>query len=414
MNKKLISALLSVVTAAGGIGVFAAENNAGEISPAPAEQAAEEPWIGASMSGTDMVIDDVEGGSVVITGYDDDGRLVYAKGYDVSEDKTVTLPGDILGYELKMYNISTGEILEVHISGGDPSAPTAAPSATETPAPTATPDPSATEAPEETPEPDETPKPQETYNPNVFPEVYGEASVAVNAFAVVEKVSSSVQDSEQGFTIEYLCQGSENSVWLDRDVLIVSAPDSQNGVIGSDVSALKRGDVVYLNRAFGGEIKEVALLYRPLSSDIVNSSEDYGTNFEELFSVNGTAVGGYSGWGVASYGSEIPSSGTYFAFGVSARRDGGTLYLLNKSGDANGAIELSLPEDVVAYRCDMTDTIGIDSIRMSQITSSIPTSTWEDAYGSDDSVIELDDTDYDYVLARVVDGTVMDIILYTY
>lgn len=405
MNKKLISALLSLSMIAGGIGVLAAENNAGEISPAPIQQGMEEPWIGASMSGTDMVIDDVEGDSVVITGYDDDGKLVYAQGCDVSEDGTVTLSKDILGYDLKMYSVLTGEIFEVHISGGDPAA-------SATPSPTATP--SATATPEATEEPDATQAPTSTYNPNEFPDSYGEASVAVNAFSVIEQVSSTMNGSEQGYTIDYYYQGSEQSVWLENDIEIVSAPDSQNGVIGSDVSALKRGDVVYLNRAFGGEIKEVALLYRPLSSDIVNSSEDYGTNFEELFSVNGTAVGGYSGWGVASYGSEIPSSGTYFAFGVSARRDGGTLYLLNKSGDANDAIELSLPEDVVAYRCDMTDTIGIDSIRMSQITSSIPTSTWEDAYGSDDSVIELDDTDYDYVLARVVDGTVMDIILYTY
>lgn len=405
MNKKLISALLSLSMIAGGIGVLAAENNAGEISPAPIQQGMEEPWIGASMSGTDMVIDDVEGDSVVITGYDDDGKLVYAQGCDVSEDGTVTLSKDILGYDLKMYSVLTGEIFEVHISGGDPAA-------SATPSPTATP--SATATPEATEEPDATQAPTSTYNPNEFPDSYGEASVAVNAFSVIEQVSSTMNGSEQGYTIDYYYQGSEQSVWLENDIEIVSAPDSQNGVIGSDVSALKRGDVVYLNRAFGGEIKEVALLYRPLSSDIVNSSEDYGTNFEKLFSVNGTAVGGYSGWGVASYGSEIPSSGTYFAFGVSARRDGGTLYLLNKSGDANGAIELSLPEDVVAYRCDMTDTIGIDSIRMSQITSSIPTSTWEDAYGSDDSVIELDDTDYDYVLARVVDGTVMDIILYTY
>lgn len=405
MNKKLISALLSLSMIAGGIGVLAAENNAGEISPAPIQQGMEEPWIGASMNGTDVVIDDVEGGSVVITGYDDDGKLVYAQGCDVSEDGTVTLSKDILGYDLKMYSVLTGEIFEVHISGGDPAA-------SATPSPTATP--SATATPEATEEPDATQAPTSTYNPNEFPDSYGEASVAVNAFSVIEQVSSTMNGSEQGYTIDYYYQGSEQSVWLENDIEIVSAPDSQNGVIGSDVSALKRGDVVYLNREFGGEIKEVALLYRPLSGDIVNSSEDYGTNFEKLFSVNGTAVGGYSGWGVASYGSEIPNSGTYFAFGVSARRDGGTLYLLNKSGDANDAIELSLPEDVIAYRCDMTDTIGIDSIRMSQITSSIPTSTWEDAYGSDDSVIELDDTDYDYVLARVVDGTVMDIILYTY
>ena len=414
MNKKLISALLSVVTAAGGIGVFAAENNAGEISPAPIQQGMEEPWIGASMNGTDAVIDDVEGGSVVITGYDDDGRLVYAKGYDVSEDKTVTLPGDILGYELKMYNISTGEILEVHIGGGDPGAPTAAPSATETPASTATPDPSATEAPEKTPEPDETPKPQETYNPNVFPEVYGEASVAVNAFAVVEKVSSSVQDSEQGFTIEYLCQGSENSVWLDRDVLIVSAPDSQNALVGEELSALKRGDVVYFNREFGGRIKEAALLYRPSSRDVINSSDDFGTDFEKLFSVNGSAVGGYSGWKVAGYGKEVPSNGTYFAFGIAAKRDGNTLYLLNASGDTNDAIELGMPEDVIAYECDMRNTAGVDSIRLSGIRPSIANSVWENAYGSDDSVIELDDTEYNYAFARIVDGTVMDIVVYTY
>ena len=397
MNKKLISALLSLSMIAGGIGVLAAEDTAGSASARAS--------VTGEMSGADVILRDIDSDNIVLAGYDDEGKLVYADGFEVADDGTVTVPNTVIEYDLRAYNTRYDIVSDVEISEAEPTA-TPDPSATATPTPTAT--------PEATEEPDATQAPTSTYNPNEFPDSYGEASVAVNAFSVIEQVSSTMNGSEQGYTIDYYYQGSEQSVWLENDIEIVSAPDSQNGVIGSDVSALKRGDVVYLNRAFGGEIKEVALLYRPLSSDIVNSSEDYGTNFEELFSVNGTAVGGYSGWGVASYGSEIPSSGTYFAFGVSARRDGGTLYLLNKSGDANGAIELSLPEDVVAYRCDMTDTIGIDSIRMSQITSSIPTSTWEDAYGSDDSVIELDDTDYDYVLARVVDGTVMDIILYTY
>ena len=397
MNKKLISALLSLSMIAGGIGVLAAEDTAGSASARAS--------VTGEMSGADVILRDIDSDNIVLAGYDEAGKLVYAQGFEVADDGTVTVPNTVLEYDLRAYNTRYSIVLDVEISEAEPTA-TPDPSATATPTPTAT--------PEATEEPDATQAPTSTYNPNEFPDSYGEASVAVNAFSVIEQVSSTMNGSEQGYTIDYYYQGSEQSVWLENDIEIVSAPDSQNGVIGSDVSALKRGDVVYLNREFGGEIKEVALLYRPLSSDIVNSSEDYGTNFEELFSVNGTAVGGYSGWGVASYGSEIPSSGTYFAFGVSARRDGGTLYLLNKSGDANGAIELSLPEDVVAYRCDMTDTIGIDSIRMSQITSSIPTSTWEDAYGSDDSVIELDDTDYDYVLARVVDGTVMDIILYTY
>ncbi len=397
MNKKLISALLSLSMIAGGIGVLAAEDTAGSASARAS--------ITGEMSGADVILRDIDSDNIVLAGYDDEGKLVYADGFEVADDGTVTVPNTVLEYDLRAYNTRYSIVLDVEISEAEPTA-TPDPSATATPAPTAT--------PEATEEPDATQAPTSTYNPNEFPDSYGEASVAVNAFSVIEQVSSTMNGSEQGYTIDYYYQGSEQSVWLENDIEIVSAPDSQNTLIGENVSALKRGDVVYLNRAFGGEIKEVALLYRPLSSDIVNSSEDYGTNFEELFSVNGTAVGGYSGWGVASYGSEIPSSGTYFAFGVSARRDGGTLYLLNKSGDANDAIELSLPEDVVAYRCDMTDTIGIDSIRMSQITSSIPTSTWEDAYGSDDSVIELDDTDYDYVLARVVDGTVMDIILYTY
>lgn len=397
MNKKLISALLSLSMIAGGIGVLAAEDTAGSASARAS--------VTGEMSGADVILRDIDSDNIVLAGYDEAGKLVYAQGFEVADDGTVTVPNTVLEYDLRAYNTRYDTVSDVEISESEPTA-TPDPSATATPAPTAT--------PEATEDPDATQAPTSTYNPNEFPDSYGEASVAVNAFSVIEQVSNTMNGSEQGYTIDYYYQGSEHSVWLESDIEIVSAPDSQNGVIGSDVSALKRGDVVYLNREFGGEIKEVALLYRPLSGDIVNGSEDYGTNFEKLFSVNGTAVGGYSGWGVASYGSEIPNSGTYFAFGITARRDGETLYLLNKSGDANDAIELSLPEDVIAYRCDMTKTTGIDSIRLAQITSSIPNSVWEDAYGSDDSIIELDDTEYDYVLARVVDGTVMDIILYTY
>lgn len=410
MNRKFIAALAAVCIASCGIGVFAAENS--EISPAPAEQTAEEPWIGASMSGTDMVIDDVEGDSVVITGYDDDGKLVYAQGCDVSEDGTVTLSKDILGYDLKMYSVLTGEIFEVHISGGDPAAPTATPSATAAPSPTATP--SATATPDPADEPDTTAKPQSTYNPNIFPDVYEKTVNAVNAFSVIEQTASTVRDSEQGYTIDYMFQGEERSDWFDTDVTIVSAPDAYNSLIGSDLSVLRRGDVVYFNKSFSGEIVEAALLFRPASSDIVNGSEDYGDGFKELFTVNGTAVGGYSGWKPLSFGGSVPNSGNYYAFGIIGRRAGETLYLMDGTGDTNKSIELTVPENVIAYKCNMNNTMGIEPIRLAGISSVIASSLWDKAYGTDDSVIELDRDGYNYALARVVDGTVMDIIVYTY
>lgn len=419
MNRKFIAALAAVCIASCGIGVFAAEDNAGEISPTPIQQGMEEPWIGASMSGTDMVIDDVEGDSVVITGYDDDGKLVYAQGCDVSEDGTVTLSKDILGYDLKMYSVLTGEIFEVHISGGDPAAsatpsPTATPSATAAPSPTATPDPSATATPDPADEPDTTAKPQSTYNPNIFPDVYEKTVNAVNAFSVIEQTASTVRDSEQGYTIDYMFQGEERSDWFDTDVTIVSAPDAYNSLIGSDLSVLRRGDVVYFNKSFSGEIVEAALLFRPASSDIVNGSEDYGDGFKELFTVNGTAVGGYSGWKPLSFGGSVPNSGNYYAFGIIGRRAGETLYLIDGTGDTNKSIELTVPENVIAYKCNMNNTMGIEPIRLAGISSVIASSLWDKAYGTDDSVIELDRDGYNYALARVVDGTVMDIIVYTY
>lgn len=396
MNKKLISALLAIGVLASSIGVFAEGILIGE-------------------SGTDeIVFDGITSEYVIFNGYDDDGKLAYSQSFK-AEDGRITIPSEVADeYKLRAYDVDSGEIMSVKYDDSSSTDSTATPVPTATPDPSATATPAPTATPEATDEPNATQNPESTYNPNVFPDSYGEASVAVNAFSVVEQVSNTMNGSEQGYTVDYYYHGEKHSVWLENDIQIVSAPDSENALIGSNVSALKRGDVIYINRAFGGEIKEIALLYRPLSKDIVNSTDDYGTNFEKLFSVNGVAVGGYSGWGVVNYGSQVPSKGTYYAFGVSARRDGGTLYLLNKSGNTDDAIELSLPEDVVAYKCDMTKTTGIDSIRMGQIVSSIPSSIWDDAYGSDEPVIELDDTEYDYVLARVVDGTVMDIILYTY
>ena len=392
MYKKFISTLLSVAIIASTTAVFADTINE-EIST-----------LTGVTSGTDVVFNHVDGSTLILNGYNNNGELVYSTTQAVT-DKTVTVPNEILNYELRAYSPGTGVVKNVSIATGESPAPTSAPTAS--PAPTE--EPATTEEPEETPKVTPTPGP---YNPNEFPAVYEKAINAYYAFAVIEEVSTEAYESEIGTRIKYYYQGEECSDWLSDEVEILSSPDTNPELTGAKLTSLKRGDVVFFNRRINGTIKELAVVYRPAKSDILSSTEDYGTNFEKLFTYNGV-VTGYSQWKVQPYGTKANSDGTYYAFGLVGKRDKTTLYLLNKSGNVDNTIELTMSEDTPVYICDMELTKGIETSKSTAIASCVPNSIWDKAEGSDTKAIDLSEVSHDYALARIVDGTVMDIVVYT-
>ena len=73
MNKKLISALLSLSMIAGGIGVLAAEDTAGSASARAS--------VTGEMSGADVILRDIDSDNIVLAGYDEAGKLVCGRRY---------------------------------------------------------------------------------------------------------------------------------------------------------------------------------------------------------------------------------------------------------------------------------------------------------------------------------------------
>lgn len=269
-----------------------------------------------------------------------------------------------------------------------------------------------TPSPEETPKPEATPTPDTQYNPNVYPEeIYDSALDAYYAFGMVEKVSTIADDGgEELYEVEYACQGEMRTERVSGDVEIVSAPDAASYAIGQSAAILKRGDIIYPDRKINGEIKTLSLLYRPLEKDIVNSSIDYGQSFEQLFSDSGS-VGGYTPWSVLKYGEKAKSGKgvIQYAFGVSAYKTGNTLYLINKSGDVDNAIEIDMKDKAAVYVCDFNSRVGVEIGSISAIGSNISKKEFN-AGGK----VSLEDGGYSYVLVRLIDGTATDIAYYQY
>ncbi len=375
MNKKLISALLSASMLFGSA-VFAAAPISGELSDGV------------------ITFSGVKDGVFVINGYNDEGKLSYSQNF-TAKDGVFTVPGDVLKYDLTAYSVKDKEVVQVAV--GTTAQPTETPAPIETPAPTPS-----------TPTPSPAP-----YDPNKFPAVYENAANAIYAFAVIDKVSTEMDNSEEGYRVDYYYQGTKHSDWIGNDIEIVTAPDSAQSLKGAKLTSLKRGDVVFLNRRMDGSIKEIAAIYQAQSRDIINNTEDFGPNFQKLFSVQGKAVAGYSGWGVQSYGQPIASKGTQYAFGVIGRRENTVLYLLNKTGKINSAINLPLADDAMVYICNMQNTQGITVSKPSGIAASIPNVMWNKALEDSDPTITFDKSGYNYALARIVDGTVMDIVVYS-
>ena len=406
MKKNLFAVLLTASILICGAAAFAdteevPANEAGTevVTPIPQEQGEGViPTLMGKEENEKIVFD--YSGDLIFAGYsNDESKLLYASGVCKPTDGKITLDKENLYTVMRAYDIKNNLIFDVLFK---------IPEATVTPVPTVTPAPTASAEPTTVP----TASPSATYNPNEFPDVYEKDVNAIQAFAVVESVTQVSVDSQTESKITYWYQGKQQSDTLSDDVNIVAAPENAQNLVNASLSSLKRGDVVYFNRNLSGKINEIAVIYQIQNSDIVNNTADFGASFEKLFSING-GVGGYSGWTVAKYGQEPAKKGTQYAFGVIARRDNNNVYLLNKTGDTNSSILVDVAENAMVYKCNMTLKSGIELTRATSIISTISNKAWNDAYGTENSIISLNDSGYNYMLARIVDGTATDVVIYT-
>lgn len=399
----LVASILSCGAAAladiGEATVSSQESGAAAVTPIPQIQSdGGVPTLMGKEENEKIIFD--YSGDLIFAGYsNDENELLYASGVCKPTDGKITLDKENLYTVMRAYDVKNNLIFDVTFEAPEPD---------KTPAPTVTPAPSASAQPTAAP----TASPSATYNPNEFPEVYEKAVNAIQAFAVIESVTQVSVDSQTESKVTYWYQGKQRSDILGDDVSIVSAPQNAQNLVNASLSSLKRGDVVYFDRNMSGTIKKAAVIYQIQKSDIVNNTTDFGASFENLFSING-GVGGYSGWTVAQYGQKLADKGTQYAFGVIAKRDSNNVYLLNKTGNTDNSILVEVAENAMVYKCNMTLNSGIELTKATGITSTISNKAWSDAEGAANPIISLKDSGYNYMLARIVDGTATDVVIYT-
>ncbi len=329
---------------------------------------------------------------VIIMCYDDSGALVYSglywDTYTVSD-----IPEEYRDMKKKAYIVDAGELTDITELPDD---------AAETPAPSPTETPSATEAPSATEEPSPTEAAQTKY-----PSIYEKGLDAIYAPAVVDEVELTTNSSEEEiYSVKALMRGEEMTIPIETDIEIQSAPEAYGYLAGQNADVLERGDVICVTTNVAGDrIKTLDLLFRPAEEDIITGGNDYGTNFERLFTSDGKTAGQ---WTAMKYGEKASSDRYQYAFGVVGKKSGGALTLINAGADIDEAIEVSLQSDTIVYLCD-TDgkEYSLEIGGAGDISTSIPASKLNNGE------LVLDDTyAYNYALVRVVDGIATDIVVY--
>jgi hypothetical protein len=327
----------------------------------------------------------------VVSCYDDGGKLVYSGMYTPSDGKiTADIPEDYVGMQKRVYIEDSNEVLALEEAQEETPMPSKTPESSESPVPTSSP--SASPAPERTP----------------YPSIYPSESDAVRAFMVCEKVSYTQNaDNEPAFLVEAFYQGEKVEVMVDSDAVITSAPQRYLYLSGQDASALKKGDVFRLTYNLAKtHVTRIDFIFRPDIKTLAYDSENYGDNFEDLFSYNG-GVGGMTNWTVAKYGQKNTAKYQY-AFGIIVDKTPNYIALMNKEGKTEDMMEIDVEDGTIVYTCDVSEKYDIKSTSISGVTKTyIPSSLLEE------EKIEWDSSyNYSYALVRIIDDVATDIVVF--
>lgn len=236
--------------------------------------------------------------------------------------------------------------------------------------------------------------------------VYPSEKDARNAFAVCLDVSSVYVDGEDMYCIEAMYQGKKTEFVVSPDVEIMSAPENNLDLSSPNASALENGDIFRVSyNVPRTEISRLDLIYRPDNHNIALDNVDYGVNFEKLFAYNNN-VGGLKNQWVAKYGGNNSEKYLY-AFGIVADKTKNGIMLMNKSGDTDKLMDITVDENTVVYLCKSGRKYEVSAASV----SGIPKSYVPNLY-SDEAINLNDCADFSYALVRIIDGTAADIAVY--
>lgn len=326
---------------------------------------------------------------MILNGYDENGVLRGSWLFTAGDDGII-IPNE-LAEKYKLRAVFGGEegIYDFEVAEG---------------APEATAEPETTTEPTAEPSAKPTEKPAKTY-----PSIYERQIDAVDAIAVVDKVSMGENDNQEPYYyVDALYQGEEIRLGIEEDVTITSASDAFSYMNGQPVNALKKGDVICFTANLSGKIRNVGFVYRPLDKNIVTDGNDYGSSFEKLISNNGR-IAERNNWAVMRYGGGSGSNSS-LAFGVVQDKGGNSVTLLGPDGDISKAIVLAIKKDTIVYVCDMSARKELSVEGAGGIVKSVIPKSSENEQGI---ITYSDDDDMSYALLRVVNGTVTDAVIYT-
>lgn len=332
---------------------------------------------------------------MILCGYDENGVLKGSWLFTAGDDGML-IPFEVAQYKLRAIFPGEEGIYDFEIANGEHN----------------------DKEPEETAKPQATAEPEATVNPTVsptaapnkqYPDIYERQIDAIDAIAVIDKVSSGENNNQEKiYYVDALYQGEEIRLDIKEEVNITSASDEFSYMTGQPVSALKKGDVICFTANLSGRINKVGLVYRPLDKNIVTDGNDYGSSFEKLISNNGS-VAERRGWSVMRYGGGGRSESS-IAFGVVKDKDKNSVTLLGPDGDIRKAINLGIQDNTIVYVCDMSSKKELSVEDTSGISKSVIPRNAENEQGI---ITYSDDDTMSYALLRVVNGTVTDAVIYT-
>ena len=320
----------------------------------------------------------------------EDGKLVYSSLFKSENGAfNIDIPDEYKDADKKIYYVGSntfGSLDDAEkITPEETAEPTASPSPDTTAEPTAKP----------------TAKPEDTNSP------YEKEVDKIYAPALITGVARSTNaDGANNTSLTVYYQGKEAIVPVEDEITISSAPASCADMTGQPASALEEGDVIYMAANVSGtKIKSVDLIMRPTDEDIVTSGEDYGTNFEKVFTSGGTVAGK---WQYEKYGSRVSGAKYSYAFGIVARANSGVLTLINKSKNPDDALDIDLSPNAYVYSCDVSGRdYEFELGDIGNIEISLPSSLL-----NKDEIILDDSNSYNYALVRMVEGTATDIVVF--
>lgn len=329
---------------------------------------------------------------MILNGYDANGILTFSRMFS-SENGIFEISSELSDFRLRA-SFDGAEAVEIETANAP--VPTDAPEATAVPL--------ATQSPQASEKPAETEVPSKSY-----PDVYEREIDAIDAIAVVDEVSYGENEhSEPCYYVNVLYQGSEMSVGVKADIIISESSEEFSYMNGCDMSALLKGDVISLTANIRGEVNKVGFIYRPADDNIATDGNDYGNSFEKLISKKEGGVAGRKGWSVMT-GGTVGRAKNELAFGAVYGIYGKSMTLLGADGNENNTLDLTLDKNTVVYVCDMSARKKLSIENIGGISkSSIP----KNAADSNGFITFSDDYKMNYALARVVNGTVTDAVIY--